>query len=43
MEIKIIQLEKRYSIKNVFDKININIQSNPNSWLLGKNGTGKTT
>lgn len=43
MELKIIQLEKRYSIKNVLDKINITIESNSNYCLLGKNGAGKTT
>lgn len=43
MEIKIIQLEKRYSIKNVIDKISITIESNSNYCLLGKNGAGKTT
>jgi ABC-2 type transport system ATP-binding protein len=41
--IKINQITKRYSVKNVLDNVSISIQPNSNYCLLGKNGAGKTT
>ena len=40
---KIINLEKTYGDKTIFDKANLNINKGNKIALLGQNGTGKTT